>query len=192
MRHMRKNQIKKDNLILVKRVINQLDEQCHRHNYEFLLEADISGWIFHLFLLQPEIVKNNIHIDTRIPNSDRRFDIVIGTINKNAVERPFVLPDIAIEIKVFPKGFTYGQHRVHYEQILCDDLLKLNTITSPHILLIELILDSDRFLDGKYHGENKIIHIVNVRNRVSPRTHLFFVRILPETWQVIHKPPIKM
>lgn len=177
-------------LNLFHKVIHRLKDECVERGYEILLEADVSGWLFHLLLTQPEINAQHIHLDTRVCDADGRFDIAIGPLRTGPNGRPCIKPQFVLEVKIFPRlGFTNQQHRVHYEHILNDDLRKLGQLDSTIGLRAALILDGRGYLEGTYQDQNRRVYLINKRNQIAPGVHVFIIRFANDSWHVEHEAP---
>lgn len=175
-----------------KNVLQRFKNECLASGYEMLLEADVSGWLFHLLVTQPEINPQQIHLDTRICNVDGRFDVAIGPLRIGVNERPCIQPQLVVEIKIFPRiGFTSQQHRVHYEHILNDDFPKLGKLNSAIELRMALIVDGQGYLQGIYQGHNRQEYLIKKRNDITPRAHVFILYLTENNWQIKHIPPKK-
>ncbi len=178
-------------LEIFKKVIDRFKDDCLVAGYEPLLEADISGWLFHLFLTSSELDSTEVHLDTRVCNADGRFDIAIGPMNIGASERPCVKAHSVIEVKIFPRiGFTDQQHRVHYEHILNDDLRKLGTLKPSTGFYSALIFDGRRYLEGSYKGKNRRKYLINRRDQIAPSAHIFIIHPEGSSWYIDHEPPM--
>jgi len=155
-----------------------------------LLEADVSGWLFHLLLTQPEVSPQQIHLDTRICKADGRFDIVIGPLRTGADKRPCIDPQLVAEVKIFPRiGFTGEQHAEHYKSILNKDLQKLGTLNPAIQLRTALILDGRGYLQGTYQGHNRREYLIKRRNDIAPAAHVFILHLTDNNWHIDHEPP---
>lgn len=177
-------------LKVFQKVLQRLKDKCLALGYEMLLEADVSGWLFHLFLTQPKVNWLQIHLDTRICNAKGFFDVVIGPLQTIANGRPCVNPQLVIEVKIFPIiGFTDQQHRVHYEHILNDDFPKLGRLDSTIELCAALIMDGRGYLEGTYQGCNRREHLIKIRNKVASGVHVFIMRLTDGNWQIEHEAP---
>lgn len=177
-------------LNLFQKVLHRFKDEALASGYEMLLEADVSGWLFHLLLTQPGITPQQIHLDTRICNADGRFDIAIGPLHSPSNERPCIQPQAVVEVKAFPRiGFTAAQHRVHYVSVLKKDLPKLGAFDPSIELCAAILLDGAGYLEGKYHNHNRREFLIRQRDKVAPRAHLFIVRLTGQTWQVEHEAP---
>ncbi len=178
-------------LNVLRNVLVRLRSECLASGYEVLLEADVSGWLFHLLLTQPEIQAEQIHFDTRVCGADarKRFDVVIGGVQAQLHGRPCIEPQLVVEVKVFPRiGFTHQQHRVHYEHVLGSDLRKLGGLAAVAGLCASLIVDGAGYLEGTYQGHNRRAHMIETRDRVAPEAHVFMARLAGGTWQLEHSP----
>lgn len=158
--------------------------------YEVLLEADVSGWLFHLLLTQPEVNPQQIHLATRVCNSNGRFDIAIGPVHTGLNRRPCIQPQLVVEMKIFPRiGFTDQQQRVHYEHVLNDDLPKLGGLDPDIELRSALIVDGRGYLEGTYQNYNRREYLINKRNEIASRIHVFIIRLVDGNWQVEYEAP---
>lgn len=177
-------------LKVFQQVLERLKDECLALGYEMLLEADVSGWLFHLLLTQPEVNKQQIHLDTRVCKADGRFDVAIGPLQTIASGRPCINPQLVVEVKIFPRiGFTDQQHRVHYEHILNDDLPKLGRLDSAIELRAVLIVDGRGYLEGTYQGSNRREYLIKKRNEVASGVHVFIIRLIDGNWQIEHQVP---
>ena len=173
-----------------KNVLQRLKDECLALDYEMLLEADVSGWLFHLLLTQPEVNPQQVHSNARICNVDGLFDIVIGPVHMGADKRPCIQPQLVAEVKIFPRiGFTGPQHRVHYEYILNKDLPKLGRLNPAIQLRTALIMDGRGYLKGTYHGHNRQEYLIKKRNDIASGVHLFILHFSNKNWQIEHEPP---
>jgi len=168
-------------------ILQRVKNECLASGYEMLLEADVSGWLFHLLLTQPEVNLQHVHLDTRVFNADGKFDIAIGPVHTGANGRPCIQPKFVAEVKIFPRiGFTDQQHRVHYEHILNNDLPKLGRLDSAIGLRVALIVDGRGYLEGTYHDHNRRDYLINMRNQLAPGVHMFIVHLADGDWQIKH------
>ena len=171
-------------------VLRKLCNECLAKGYEILLEADLAGWLFHLFLLEPEIHHNHLHMNARLKNAYGFCDIAIGPVETSGAVRPYTNPGLVIEMKLFPRlGFTNQQHYVHYLHILKDGLPKLGNQDLSCGYRAAVIMDGVRYLDGKYQGNNRKIFLVKKRNQIAPRTHLFLIRLIEGNWDIEYIKP---
>jgi hypothetical protein len=162
--------------------------RCTRSGeYAPLLEADISGFLYHLILRRGLCAPRTIHLDTRIIGSENRndrFDVVVGNVQQHEDGRPAAYPDAVIEIKMFPEEFTDQQHRVHLKHILDDDLTKLGSLQLKTAMRVELVFDQVDYLGGNYAGRKREEVIVTKRNEVAEGVLLLMARSIRGEWQV--------
>ena len=177
-------------LTVFQNVLLRFKNECLALGYEALLEADVSGWLFHLLLTQPEVNPQEIHLDTRVCSAGGRFDIVIGSLHMGAKQRPCIQAQSVLEVKFFPRiGFTNQQHRVHYEHILNDDLVKLGRLDPAIGLRAAMIVDGRGYLRGTYHGHDRREFLIGKRNQLAPQVHVFIVRLADVNWQIEYEAP---
>jgi len=98
-----------------------------------------------------------------------------------------VLPEVVIEIKMFPAGMTGPQHRVHYEELLTRDLKKLGSRDLGARLRFELIYDEVNYLGGRYGGALREDLIVRAGVDVAQGTNFVFLRKARDAWRVYSK-----
>lgn len=171
-------------------ILERLRDECLAQGYEMLLEADVSGWLFHLLLTQPGINSHQIHSDTRVCSASGRYDIVVGPVETGPKGRPCIQPRLVVEIKLFPRmGFTDQQHRVHYLQIIDRDLPKLGSLDSSIELSTAFVVDGTEYLGGTYQGWNRREYLLKKRDEVAADAHVFIVRRVNDNWQVEHASP---
>ncbi len=169
-------------------ILSQLCNECNSKQYDFILEADASGWLFHLFLSDPTINPNQVHLDTRVAGAKGRYDLAIGPITSNAA-RPSISPQLVVEVKIFPTvGFTDQQHRVHYEHVLEDDLRKMGQLSSSIECRAEVLIDGYDYLSGQYSKQNRLQYLIGVRDKVAAGVHIFLITSNNGTWQHQHIP----
>jgi hypothetical protein len=149
-------------------------------NGEFvpLLEADIVGYFYHLWISKFGNA-NKVHLDTRVcATSNKRFDFVIGDV-KYHTKRPCIeKPELVIEFKSFPLGFTNQQHRVHYLDVIKHDIPKLASIKKISSNRYILLFDEDGYLEGldTVSGTPKLIRIKQTRDKQDPRIKIIYVK----------------
>lgn len=178
-------------LDVLQRVIERFRNECLVLHYEVILEADVSGWLFYLLMMEVEVNPRELHLDTRVCAADGRYDVAVGPLRTGADGRPCVQPQLVIEVKIFPRlGFTDQQHRVHYEHVLNDDLPKLGRLDPAVAVRAALVVDGRGYLKGTYHGQNRREHLLSVRNRVAPGAHVFMMRLADGGWGVEHEAPL--
>ena len=174
-------------LNVFEKTIKRLKDECLKSGYEMLLEADVSGWLFHLLLTEPEVNPLQIHLDTRVYKADGRFDIAVGPLHQGSNGRPCIQPEIVVEVKIFPRiGFTDQQHRVHYEHVLNDDLQKLGRLDPAIGLRAALILDGRGYLKGTYQGHSRGEYLISRRDQIAPGVHIYIIRFAEGNWQIQH------
>ena len=167
---------------IINNAFNELCLTANRNNYEFLLEADLCGWLFHKII--NELDENNqLHLDTRVNHSNEKYDIVIGNINYPDDGRPYIIPSFVAEVKIFPKfGFTQQQHNVHFHHIINDDLQKLNNVNSA-ALKIMAIMDGKNFLEGRCDNINRLEYLKNKRDKITPKIKIYLLKQEENIWQ---------
>lgn len=171
------------------RILDRFRNECLASGYLALLEADVSGWLFHLFLIDPT-VKADVHLDTRVCNSDGRFDLVVGELQFPETERPCISPQLVVEIKLFPKiGFTGSQNDRHYKEVLERDIPKLGKLKTAIECRATLIVDGCGYLEGPYQTRNRRKQLISHRDKVAPGVHIFIVRLHNDNWLVEHESP---
>ncbi len=158
--------------------------------YEALLEADISGWLFHYILTAPDVDANKLHLDARVVGVNGFIDLVSGPVDYDAEKKPAIGPRLAVEMKLFPRvGFTPQQHRVHFEHVINDDLRKLGCIRLPSCSCAQLLVDGKGYLRALYGKANRLDVVTRQRDRVAPHADLFVLHLSGGVWRVVHKPP---
>jgi hypothetical protein len=167
-------------------VLEQLCDKWTQEDYQVLLEADVSGWLFHLLMLDPTVTANQVHLDTRVTGAipNEKYDLAIGPVNSEE-DRPSVNPLLVAEVKVFPEvGFTEQQHRVHYEHVLQDDLRKLAVLANSVQDRVEVLVDGHNYMSGQYQGQPRLEYLKRVRDAAAPGVHLVVLSLRDQRWQV--------
>ncbi|GAI05789.1 unnamed protein product [marine sediment metagenome] len=152
---------------------NILTQMTKREDFRPLLEADVSAFLYHL-LLHEGIPLSKLHSDTRVIGSKekQRFDLAIGEISMDErSKKPAIQPELVMEVKVFPYGFTDQQNRTHFEEVLNRDLPKLG-ILAPGVLRIELLWDSEGYLSGNYGGRPRSNVLCEKRDKDAKGVHI--------------------
>jgi len=164
---------------------------CLAQGYQLLLEAEVTGWLFHILLEDPEIQPQHVHLGARVCGVDRSFfDLALGPVHAEPSGRPCVRPVLVVEVKLFPTtGFTPPQHYVHYRHVIDDDLPKLGKLTGRKVVKAQVLVDGAGYLNGLYHGENRLAHVVAIRDQVVRDAHIFVVKRVGLEWNVEHIPP---
>lgn len=176
-------------LSLFQSVLQRLKDECLDFGYEFILEADACGWLFHILLSQPGIDMKQVHLDTRVNIKNQQVDLAVGSLYVAENQRLLVQPQAVMEVKLFPRiGFDQSQHSVHYKEILERDLPKLGQLDSSIEFRSALIIDGIRYMAGTYKGVNRRAHIVERRNQIAPGVHLFMFNLNNTNWEIQHVP----
>lgn len=156
-----------------------------------ILEADVSAFLYHLMIARETCSPANIHVDTRITGSDSandRFDLVIGSVQRRLHDgRPAAVPNMIIEIKAFPIGFTHQQYRIRLEHILNDDLRKLGYSKISDASRVLLIFDAVGYLRGSYHAENRLDVILDRREQLAAGAKVLVAQKTGNVWEVLLK-----
>lgn len=166
---------------MIENAINEICLSASDSNYEFLLEADLCGWLFHKIITQLDDY-NKLHLDTRANNSNDKYDIVIGEILTPDNGRTFVNPITVAEVKIFPLvGFTQQQHYVHFRHIIDDDLRKLRNINN-NVEKALIIMDGCGYLSGRHKGVIRSQFLRNKRDEISNRIKIYLLKIENDRW----------
>lgn len=180
----------------IKNLIKEMCNLIGEGKYVPILEADLSGFLYHSIVVKGLCPLSRIHLDTRVigaRNNNQRFDLVIGGVVERQDGRPAISPEAIIEIKMFPIGFQNQQHRRHFKQILERDLPKLRSLQTQAAKRVEFIFDevnylggkyNGQFKDGKYKGQTKESIIVAERGKVARGGDIVFARKINENWHV--------
>ncbi|GHU76157.1 hypothetical protein FACS189461_3400 [Spirochaetia bacterium] len=172
---------------MIEAVLSNMITEWSKNNYQPLLEADVSGWLFHYAVIKHGLIKTNeeLHLETRIINQPRyRYDFVVGGIQRPKGKRICISPRIAMEIKLFPKeGFAAPQHGVHFDHILKDDLPKLSLVANKNCTCYELVVDGANYLSGSYKNRKDTI----INNRKNKNIILLFLEYINERWLIDRK-----
>jgi hypothetical protein len=109
---------------ILKMVLTEFSKNYIDQRFKPLLEADISGYLYHLWISKLNIA-DKLHLDARICTAPRqRSDFVIGEVDYST-KRPCIKPELVVEVKSFPLSMTPQQHRVHYLHVIEKDIPKL-------------------------------------------------------------------
>ena len=172
----------------LKTLVEEMCESENRAVYCPILEADLSGFLYHLILSKGICSPARIHLDTRVVEStskNNRFDVVIGELARRQDDRPAVSPEVVIEIKMFPYGFTDQQHRVHFEHVLNDDLRKLASVKGENLARIEFLFDQVDYLDGTYSGRLRRDVLLARRAETAAGVNFLLAQRKAENWEVV-------
>lgn len=166
---------------MIENAIREICLSANDSNYEFLLEADLCGWLFHKIITQLDDYKK-LHLDTKVNNSNDKYDIVIGEIQYPDNGRAFVNPITVAEVKIFPRvGFTSQQHNVHFHHIIDDDLRKLSNINND-VEKAVIIMDGFGYLNGRHQGVIRLDFLRNKRDEISNRIKIYLLKIDNARW----------
>jgi hypothetical protein len=112
--------------------------------------------------------------------NNNRFDLVIGDVNCY-YKRPCIKdPELVMEFKAFPRGFTSPQHYVHYRYVIDErkgDIAKLAKLMNPQSNRYLLLYDEDNYLeqyDSKTHA-SRIKRIVKLRDEKDPLIKIIYL-----------------
>ena len=168
--------------LTIEELLQKLSLDYTNGNFVPILEADIVGYLYHLWISNFGSA-SRVHIDTRVCASpDRRFDFVIGEVNYHH-KRPCVgEPELVIEVKSFPFGFTDQQHRVHYRHVIEDDIPKLANMKEPTDNRYILLFDEDDYLKrfDTASKTSRISRIMQVRDELDSRIKIVHVKKIGE------------
>jgi hypothetical protein len=174
-----------DNPLNINEVIANLLDEWNTKNYQPLLEADVSAWIFHFMLMSNTRNINSIHLESRIPNlQNKRFDIAAGKVQRNEKGRPYIEPELIIEIKLFPRmGFTSEQNGVHFKEIINRDIEKLSVYSNTdRVSAYSMIVDGSNYLNGTYKKVNRLKVIREMRDDKAPSLKLCIISFQDGKW----------
>ena len=168
-------------------VVERLREECLVNGYEALLDADVSGWLFHLLVTQSGVDPLQVHLDARVSGANGFYDVVIGPLATGIYEKPCTKPELVVEVKLFPRiGFTDQQHRVHYEHVIKDDLRKLAVLGKTVGFRAALLVDGYGYLTGTYSRQNRRDFLVAVRDEIAAGVHLCILQLCDGSWRIEH------
>lgn len=158
-----------------------LDRLCKDYNdgaFAPILEADVVAHLYHLWISQFENA-DKVHLDTRLcVTSNEKFDFVVGEIDRSEGRPCIEKPELIIEAKVFPIGFTDPQHRVHWKHVIEDDIPKLagtgEQLSNRYILLF----DEDDYLRSLYRrmSMSKLDYVKYLRDQKYKEIGIINVR----------------
>lgn len=160
-------------------VIEELISDYNKGKYYPILEADIVGYFYHLWLLHNNDPKI-IHLDTRICQVLEKpffFDIVIGELNQGHKKPCIALPQSVIEVKMFPAGFSKSQLNKRYERVLNQDLPKLAALKSLKTNRCLLLFDERFYLKGMdtTSKSSRIRNIEKIRDALDPEIKICYI-----------------
>ena len=171
---------------MIHTIINQLKDIWNQSNYQPLLEADVAGWLFHLFITTSDSIQalENLHLDTRVLNAlNSKFDVVVGKYSYPDNQRACLDPRIVIEIKLFPsEGFNDSQQNVHFLHIINDDLKKLGSLPNTIQCRCSLIVDAAKYLRGKHNRQMRSEVIKTRRNEIAQGVDIYFLKYENTNW----------
>jgi hypothetical protein len=153
-----------------------------KSGYQILVEADFVGLMFHLFCNDAKN-KNNIHIDGRVSNAvddKEKVDIIIGEIEILDFRRPSINPQLIIEAKALPYGFTNSQYKKRIKYIH-DDIAKISKyrLQVPRFIII---YDFSNYLQN-----NVINEFIRQRNEQDPGLVFYIITKHVNDWILIKK-----
>jgi hypothetical protein len=134
--------------LIINELLQMLSQDYANGKFVPILEADVVGYLYHLWISKFGDARK-VHLDTRIciaPN--QKFDFVIGEVEYGA-ERPCIRkPEIVIEVKSLPLGFTSSQCEKRYLQVIEKDIPKLAELKEPLDNRYILLFDEANYLKG--------------------------------------------
>jgi hypothetical protein len=160
----------------IRELLENLSKDYAYNKFIPILEADVVGYLYHLWICKVGD-GSKVHLDTRVCGlEDHRFDFVVGDVNYLG-ERPCIKPELIIEVKSFPIGFTGPQHRVHYYHVIEDDVPKLGKLKEPSDDRYILLFDEDNYLKGfdRESRSSRIGRILTVRNATDSKIKIIHV-----------------
>lgn len=164
--------------LIIEELLQTLSQDYANGNFVPILEADIVGYLYSLWISKFGSA-SGVHLDTRIcAIPDKRFDFVIGEVDYHHKRPCIAKPELVIEVKSFPFGFTDQQHRVHYYHVIEDDTPKLANMKEPLDNRYILLFDEDDYLKGfdTLSKTSRISRIMQVRDELDSRIKIVHVR----------------
>lgn len=170
---------------LLQRSLQDLCDAFNQKKFFPLLEADLAAYLYHR-LLENGVPLSEMFSETRlcgISKGERKFDLVIGTVN---TIRACIQPVLVIQIKAFQRwGHSPQQHKRRFEKILSEDIPSLQQASSilqngRVEVIIDLALSSQctGYLRGKWNGSIRR-DVVKERCKEA-KIALFWVRPNPQ------------
>ena len=164
----------------IEKIFNEFTSYIQQYNLEFLLEADVIGWLFYTFVIDGNFQNAKFHLDTRVNNYEGRCDIAYGDLIIK--EKPLVDPIFLIEVKLFPcTGFSSQQKRRRFLQIIEKDLVKLKKMCES-LPCFMFIMDGCGYLKGKYKTNIRVDTIINIRNEIAHQIDVFVMSFDKGIW----------
>ena len=164
--------------LIVDELLQILSQDYVNGRFVPILEADIVGYLYHLWISKFGDARK-IHLGTRICSApNQKFDFVIGEVEYSA-KRPCIgKPELIIEVKSFPIGFTNPQYRVRYSNVMKDDIPKLANLKEPsdnrYILLFDEVNYLERF--DTISKTPKLNRIIQIRDKLDPKIKIIHVK----------------
>jgi hypothetical protein len=161
---------------IIKELLENLSRDYANSKFIPILEADVTGYLYYLWVSKIGDA-SRVHLDTRICGLENsKFDFVVGDVNLQA-ERPCIKPELVIEIKSFPTGFTNQQHRVHYFHVIENDIPKLGKLNKPLGDRYILLFDEDNYLKGfdRKSGTSRIERISMTRKTIDSQIKVIWI-----------------
>jgi hypothetical protein len=164
---------------LIKQMLETLTKDYGDGSFKPILEADVVGYLFYLWVSKT-FNASRVHLDTRICGiTDKRFDFVVGDVYYPTADKPCTTnPELIIEVKSFPIGFTDQQHRVHYYHVLEDDIPKVAKARVPLKGRYVLLFDEADYLKGfdKVKNTTRLSRIIETRNELDSNVKIIHLK----------------
>jgi len=110
---------------LLQKSLKDLCDAFNKGEFFPLLEADVAAYLYHR-LLENGCPLSEIYNETRLcglPRGERKFDLVIGTVD---TDLGCVQPVLITQIKAFQRwGFSHQQYKRRFEGIISEDIESL-------------------------------------------------------------------
>ena len=165
-------------------------KDCNNGDFSPILEDDfVSRVYFHLLKCNYNKFSRRTYIKTRVLGNinglnDRcKYDIVIGDVVHDNHTKPYVVPDLISEFKIFPIGFKPQQLSKRRNHVI-DDMYKLNEIYRCYkrkVLLLISLFDDISWLE-KYNrnlqvnGINRLEHFIAERDKINRNIKILLIR----------------
>jgi len=161
---------------LLEELLESLSKDYVDKKFIPVLEADVVGYLHYLWISKMGGA-SKVHLNTRICGfEDSRFDFVVGDVNFHA-EKPCIKPELVIEVKSFPIGFTNQQRRKRYLHVIEDDIPKIGKLKEPSDNRYILLFDENSYLRGfdRKSKSTRIDRIITTRNIIDSRIKIIWV-----------------
>jgi len=114
--------------MILKEILAKVVREMERGKFDPIMEDDLLAMVYHQMIISCDSkISGNIFVKARILqeihglNHKCKYDLVIGKREEKKIDKylkVYVIPDVIIELKIFPRGLQFPQSSGHFEEMV--------------------------------------------------------------------------